>query len=250
MPAPESTSLAAATGFLTRLPVGPGPAAGADQLLRAVPLFPLVGAALGAAVGGTAVALAVVLPAPIAGTLAVALELALTGALHVDGLADSADGLAGRDRDRSLAIMRDHSLGAYGGAALALDLLLKAAALGALAEEGAVLPVVAALALSRAAPLPLATALPYARRGEGTGRLLSERLGARSTGLGLAIAIAIALTAMGLRALALLACVALVTALVGAVARRRLDGVTGDVMGATVELSAVLALIVAVALEA
>ena len=147
MRALDSTPLAAATAFLTRLPIGPKPWAREDQLLRSVPLFPLVGAGLGAAVGGAAVGLAHVLPAPIAGALAVALELALTGALHVDGLADSADGLAGRDRDHSLAIMRDHSLGAYGGAALTLDLLIKAAALGALAEEGALLPVVAALAL-------------------------------------------------------------------------------------------------------
>jgi adenosylcobinamide-GDP ribazoletransferase len=250
MRALDATPLAAATGFLTRLPVGPRPAAGGDQLLRAAPLFPLVGAALGAAVGGTAVGLAVVLPATIAGALAVALELLLTGALHVDGLADSADGLAGRDRDRSLAIMRDHALGTYGAAALALDLLVKTAALGALAEDGLVLPVVVALSLSRTAPLLLAAALPYARAGEGTGRLLSERMRPRSSGLGLAIAVAIALAASGLEALVLVACVAAVSALVGALARRRLGGVTGDVMGASVELSAALPLTVAVALEA
>jgi adenosylcobinamide-GDP ribazoletransferase len=174
--------------------------------------------------------------------------VALTGALHVDGLADSADGLAGRDRERSLEIMRDHSLGAYGASALTLDLLVKAAALGALAEANALGPALAALALSRAAPLPLARLLPYARAGAGTGRLLAERAGTRSVLAGTALAVVIALAAARLDAVALLLCAAAVTAGVGLLARRRLGGVTGDVMGAAVELSATCSLVLAAAM--
>jgi adenosylcobinamide-GDP ribazoletransferase len=248
MRAPDARPLLSALGFLTRLPVGRRVTAAPGDLLRAAPLFPLVGAALGAVIGGVAVASALALPALIAAALAVALELALTGALHVDGLADSADGLAGRDRDSSLAIMRDHSVGVYGGSALALDLLVKAAALGALAEDGAVLPVVAALALSRAAPLPLAATMPYARQGQGTGRLLAERAGVGAAAVGLTVALAIALVAVGPEAAVLCACLGAVTAAVGVLARRRLGGVTGDVMGAAIELTATLALVAAVAL--
>jgi adenosylcobinamide-GDP ribazoletransferase len=91
--------------------------------------------------------------------------------------------------------------------------------------------------------LPLAAALPYARPGEGTGRLLGERMRPRSAAAGVAIAAAIALAAIGLDALGLILAAAVVTALVGALARRRLRGVTGDVMGAAVELSAILALV-------
>lgn len=249
MPRPDVGSLAAATGLLTRLPVGRRAAAEPDALLRCAPLFPIVGAALGAAVGGAALASASVLPPLIAGAVAVAVELALTGALHVDGLADSADGLAGRDPDRSLAIMRDHSLGAYGASALVLDLLVKAAALGALADSGAFLPAVAALALSRAAPLPLAAALPYARPGEGTGRLLAERMGALRAAAGVTIAIVLAFALVGAQTIALVACLGAVCAIVAVLAHRRLGGVTGDVMGAATELVATLALVVAVALE-
>jgi adenosylcobinamide-GDP ribazoletransferase len=247
MPAPDAGSLAVATGFLTRLPVGRRTTT-ADAMLRAAPLFPVVGAALGALVGAVALGLAELLPALLAGALAVGLELALTGALHVDGLADSADGLAGRRPEDALAIMRDHALGTYGAATLALDLLVKAAALGALAEAGAVAPVVAALALSRAAPLPLAAALPYARPGAGTGRLLGERLGPGAAVAGVALAAAVAVAATRLQALALIFAVAVVVVLVGILARRRLEGVTGDVMGAATELSATVALVTAAGL--
>jgi len=247
--ASRASRLVVAAGLLTRVPLGPRAMPAADALLRAAPLFPIVGAVLGAAVGGVAVALALELPPLIAGALAVALELALTGALHADGLADSADGLGGRDRDHALAIMRDHSLGAYGAAALTLDLLIKATALGALAQEAAVLPIVAAFALSRAVALPLAAALPYARSGDGAGRLLADRAGGWSAAAGVAIAATVVGAAAGLDALALLACGVTVTAIVGLLARRRLAGVTGDVMGAAIELTATAALVVAVALQ-
>jgi len=237
-------ALLAALGFLTRVPLGHARPLPGD-LVAAAPLFPLVGAALGALVGAVAAAVALALPALLAGTIAVGLELALTGALHVDGLADSADGLAGRDRDEALAIMRDHSVGTYGAAALGLDLLAKAAAIGALAESGAVLPVIAAFALSRAAPLPLAAALPYARSGAGTGRLLAEGMGRSGALAGVALAAVVAVAATGASALMLLPCLAVATGAVGAIAHRRLRGVTGDTMGAAIELTAVMALVVA-----
>jgi adenosylcobinamide-GDP ribazoletransferase len=243
MRAPDA---AAAVGFLTRLPVGRRAAATPDAVIRAAPLFPFVGAALGAAAGAAAFGLSGALPPLLCGAVAVALELALTGALHADGLADSADGLAGRDREHALAIMRDHALGTYGGAALVLDVLIKAASVGALAEAGAVPAVAAALALSRAAPLLLAAALPYARADAGTGRALSERLGwpRAIAGSGLAVGLAVALT--GVEAVAMIAAAALATAATGLLARRRLGGATGDVMGAAVELAAAAALVVAV----
>lgn len=248
MPGPER-SLAVAGAFLTRLPLRSGTEADPGALARAAPLFPLIGAAIGAAVAGAALGLVEVLPAFLAGLLAVALELVLTGALHADGLADSADGLGGRGRERSLAIMRDHTLGTYGACALAIDLMVKATAIGVLAEAGAWGPVVAALAISRAAPLPLGRCLPYARPGAGTGRLLAGRVGTSSVLAGAALALVVAIAVAGGAGVALFACAAAVTTLVGLLSRHRLAGVTGDVMGAAIELSATLALVLAVALE-
>lgn len=249
MPRPELGSLAVAGAFLTRLPLRQGAGADGEDLARAAPLFGLVGAGIGAVVGGAAIGLSQILPPLIAGLLAVALELALSGAIHADGLADSADGLGGRDREQSLEIMRDHTLGSYGASALALDLALKAAALGHLGEAGALGAVVAALALSRAAPLPLGWLLGYARPGAGSGRLLAGQVGAASALAGMALAVLVAGAAAGLLVPALLVAVAAVTAAVGALSRRRLGGITGDVMGAAIELSATVALVVAVALE-
>jgi adenosylcobinamide-GDP ribazoletransferase len=223
-----------AVAFLTRLPVG-----GGALTPRAAVWFPVVGAALGALVGGAAVGLAGLVPPLLAGALAVALEAIVTGALHVDGLADSADGLGGRDRERALAIMRDHAVGAYGSSALTLDLIVKVVALGTLAERGEILPVIAAFAVARAAPLPLAAALPYARPG-GAGRAL-DRLPRTAAIAGVALAAA----AVALAPVTLVAA-AVVTTAVGWLARRRLGGVTGDVLGAAVELSATAALVAAV----
>jgi adenosylcobinamide-GDP ribazoletransferase len=215
-----------AVAFLTRLPVGSG-----RLSPGAAVFFPVVGAALGALVG--VVARNDFVPPLVAAALAVALELVVTGALHVDGLADSADGLAGRDREHALAIMRDHSLGAYGASALTLDLVAKTAAL---ASTDDVVAVIAAFALSRAAPLPLAAALPYARA-DGTGRVL-DRLPLWTAAPGVALALGV-----GVLAPAAIAAAVLVTAGVWWLARRRLQGVTGDVMGAAVELTATAALI-------
>jgi len=214
-------------------------------MVAGAPAFPLVGAGLGAAIGVTAQLLGRVEPAIIAATVAVGVEAILTGALHMDGLADSADSLGGRSRDRALAIMRDHTLGTYGVVALALNLLLKTAAIAAL-EPGPVAATVAALSLSRATALPLAAALPYARAQEsGTGRLLTERLQWPGALAAVLIASAVAVVALGGEGPVLVGTAAGV-ALLGAVAcHRRLGGVTGDTLGAVVEVSATACLLVA-----
>jgi adenosylcobinamide-GDP ribazoletransferase len=238
-------ALAGATGFLTRLPVGSRMRLDETDLVRGALLFPIVGAALGGLVGGTGALLGLALPALLAAALAVSLEVAITGALHVDALADSADGLAGRDRTHTLAIMRDHALGTYGACALVLDLLAKVLALGTLVAEAETFVLVAAFAVSRAAPLPLAALLPYARPGGGTGALLADRLGVVAAGAGVVLALAIAVAASGPWAGVAFGSLVLASGVVGVAAWRRLRGVTGDVMGAAIELTATLAVVLA-----
>ena len=239
--------LADALSFLTRLRVPGQRSARPVDLPRAAVAFPLLGAAIGAVVGGTTQALEAPLTPLLAAAVAVALETALTGALHLDGLADTADGLAGADRERRLEIMRDHALGTYGAAALVLGVLAKVGGLAALAETSALGPAVAAYALSRAAPLPLAAALPYARPGSGTGRLLADGLNWVRAAFALALATAIAAAANGPAGALGLAALLLTGIAVGHYGRRRLGGVTGDLMGASIELTVILALLAAVA---
>ena len=145
------TGFAIAAAFLTRLPIGT-PADAAGRLAASSWAFPLVGAGVGAIAALVfLVAELLGLGAGAAALLAVLAALCVTGALHEDGLADTADGLfGGNDRPRRLAIMRDSRLGAYGVLALVLSVTLRAAALAQSGEAFyAGLALVAAHAASR-----------------------------------------------------------------------------------------------------
>ncbi|WP_349362353.1 adenosylcobinamide-GDP ribazoletransferase [Roseomonas sp. E05] len=224
--------LAAAFGLLTRLPVGflPQPADAAGHA-RAAWAWPLAGAVVGALGGGTqALLTATGLPPGLAAPWALAVMLLASGALHEDGLADTADGFGGgRDRPRKLEIMRDSRIGSFGALALVLALTLRG---GALAELAAPLPaMIATGALARAAMLlPLLT-LPPARR-DG----LAAGLGRPPLGAALAAPVLAAVLA-GLLLPAGAALLALASALAGAagltaLARAQIGGQTGDVLGA------------------
>ncbi|MEM0944986.1 MAG: adenosylcobinamide-GDP ribazoletransferase, partial [Pseudomonadota bacterium] len=113
--------LATAVQFLTRLPV-PAPGWEEDRLARAMRWFGAVGLLVGALTGALWWAASVALPAPVAAGLAIAGGIWLTGALHEDGAADTADALGGHaSRERALEIMRDSRIGTYGAAALILS---------------------------------------------------------------------------------------------------------------------------------
>ena len=228
---------AGAVSFLTRIPVGSRVELGAEDVARGAVLFPVVGAGLGALVGLTVVGLDARLSALLAAALAVAVEAVLTGAIHLDALADSADGLGAASRERALEIMREPTIGAFGAVALLVDLLVKTAALAAVAVgPRALLAVAAAYALGRAAPLALGWALPYARMEGGSGSVLTGGAGEVSRAIGVGLGIGLAVAALGLRGIALVAAAAIGAAAVGLLARRRLGGVTGDVLGASAEL--------------
>jgi len=247
------TSLLVAIAFLTRLPVPLSPSVDARAVGRASLWFPAVGLLVGGLEAGGAWLLVQRLPDTIAATLVVALGVLLTGALHLDGLADTADGLGGgKDREQALRIMREHTVGAYGAAAIVLSIALKIAVLGTLTMLGpqGLRWIVLAPALGRWAPVLLGRALPYARSEDGLGRAVT---GGAIGGLELGGSTAVALGASALLAgwngaiAALLALVA--TTLFGLLCRRRIGGVTGDTLGASVELVELAVLVAAVGLR-
>jgi len=187
-------AVAAAVAFLTRIPLGRTVALDGNDVARGGAAFPLVGAAIGAAVGGTAEGLAHVLPTLAAAGIALAAGAAITGALHLDALADTADALTA-GRERALAIMRDHAIGAYGASALVLDLIVKAAALAALAAHRHAVPfAIAAGALGRAAPVALGATLPSVRD-DGAGASFAGRVSRPVALIAILSASAIALAA-------------------------------------------------------
>ena len=226
----------AAVAFLTRIPVGRLVELDGAAVRRAAPLFPLVGGAIGALAGGVVDVAAGPLPSLGAAALGLGVAALLTGALHLDALADTADALGGTTRERRLEIMRDHAIGSFGAVALAVVLLFEASLLAS--ETSAWSAFAAAAACGRWAALPLAAFLPAARA-EGTA--LSD-LSIVSVALGLLAACGVAVGVRGLEGLAAVGA-AMVTALVlGLFFRRWLGGVTGDTLGATSELAQASAL--------
>lgn len=252
MPAPERRfpsfqAPRAAVAFLTRIPVDPRGDLNASAVGRGAIYFPLVGGLVGGVSATLAWALAMVFPTTIAALGAVAVAALLTGALHIDGLADTADSYGAMDARRALEIMRDHSVGTYGVVAVALDLAVKTAATAALiARPGGLLLLVAAGALSRSALVGLGALVPYARAEAGLGTLLA---GAPRSAVVVAAALGTVIAALSAHLSAIVA-----AALVGLAAlvwawhcTRRLGGITGDTLGAASEGSEILVLLVGVA---
>jgi adenosylcobinamide-GDP ribazoletransferase len=228
-PAGWLADLQVALGFLTRLPVG-----AAGSLGNAAWTFPVVGLIVGAVAALVfAIAHALSLPHEIGAILAVAAAIALTGALHEDGLADTADGFGGGvERWQRLAIMRDSRIGSYGMIALILALLLRVAALAALPGPGRVAAaLIAAHVLSRAALVPVLRHEPLARDdGLAAG---AGRPPAGVSNVALALAAILALLFLGISTAIAAGLVVTATTLgLAWLARRQIGGQTGDVLGA------------------
>jgi adenosylcobinamide-GDP ribazoletransferase len=239
--------LAAATAFLTRVPVGRFVDVDGRAVARAAPLYPLVGGAVGALAGAVVDGLSGPLPAWAAATLGVGLAALLTGAMHLDALADTADALGGTTRKRRLEIMRDHSIGSFGAIALVLVLVLEISLLAELgARDLALVSFAAAGASSRWSTLPIALALPYARE-DGQGRFFTTGLSLASVLLGFAAAAGIAAIALGSAGAATLGAAAGVALVLGPFYRRWLGGVTGDALGAAAALAQTASLVAAYA---
>jgi adenosylcobinamide-GDP ribazoletransferase len=232
--------------FLTRLPpslVG-GNAIARPDFTVAARVFPIVGALVGLAGGITMIVAGLIgLPVLIGATLGVATTVILTGALHEDGLADSADSFGGTTREAKLAIMDDSRNGTYGTLALVGSVLLRVAALAAILPRGAILAALALVAgesVSRAALVRMWHDLPAART---TG--LSVETGTpdySATLVALAFAAVIvvvtAFPGLGWRPTALGAVLS-VAAAYGAIrlAANTVGGRTGDTLGACQQVS-------------
>ncbi|HMG54086.1 MAG TPA: adenosylcobinamide-GDP ribazoletransferase [Kofleriaceae bacterium] len=243
--------LAAAFGFLTRIPVGRG-AVEPRELGRAVAWFPAVGAALGAAQLAGHRALDGALAPGLVAVALVALHAALTGGLHLDGVADVFDALGGGrgQRDRMLAIMRDSRIGAHGAVAVALLLAAKAAAIAALLDRSsghhAGWALYAAPIAARWAAVPLVVAFPYARP-DGLGRAFHDHAGAAQL-LGATAISALAVGWIGAPAVGPWLAAAGAAVAIAVWLHRHLGGLTGDVYGAAIE-AAELAFLVAAGLR-
>jgi adenosylcobinamide-GDP ribazoletransferase len=245
-----SRAVVAAITFLTRVPLGRWVAVDGADVARGAVLFPLVGAGVGAAVAGVALLAHHRLSAMLAASLAIAFGAMLTGAMHIDALADTADSIGGATPERRLEIMRDSRLGTFGVAAVGFDLLIRVAALEQLLVAGGALRAfVAAGALSRGAAVTLAALLPYPGAAGGLGSVLSGRTSAGRALAAVVLAGATAIAVAGRHGAVLLGVVAASTVLLGAWFRRWLGGANGDALGAATELGELAALVTAAAVS-
>jgi len=243
----RAEELKASIVFCTRLPLLRATPLAGNAIARAAWAFPVAGLVVGVT-GAVVYALAhkFGLPAWPAAALTVAATMFVTGCLHEDGLADTADGFGGgKTREQKLDIMRDSRIGVYGVCALAMSLLLRVGALASLPSAHAVVwALIASHAAARAAMPALMLLLPPARS-DGlsfdAGQPAGEAVAAAAV---IGVLILAFCLHFGHGLLALLV-VAAIVALVAWLATRQIGGQTGDVLGALEQASEIAVLLVA-----
>lgn len=243
--------------FLTVIRVRRRHAASENELARSMVYFPFVGFAIGFLLVKADQALLWLLPDTISNVIIVLLWTAVSGGLHIDGLADTADGLmGGRDPEQRLAIMRDSRIGTAGVLAILFALLLKYAVLNSLFDDAKTAALLTAPAFARWSQMLMMFEASYGRE-EGLGKAFIGHV--RFGGLLAASVVSIGLSAFviyendtrtALLAAGVPVAVAVLTLLWRWFAGRKIGGVTGDTVGAANELNEVLTLLLFVFLLA
>lgn len=229
--------IATAFQFLTRVPL-PAFAWSADGLARSAKFFPVVGLAIGFAMAALHLCLSPHLPTGIVAMLIVLFAVLVTGGLHEDGLADVADAFGGgRDRDQILSILKDSRIGSYGAIALAFSIASRILLLALIPGNRFTRYIVSAQVLSRWTILPLGAMLPAARKLEGQGARLARQISSISVVVGTLIAFGTAVLILRINAAVPILIILLLTVVSGLCYWRRIEGITGDCFGATIQLA-------------
>ena len=231
--------------FLSILPVPSAWAGQGQEFSGSVKFFPVVGLIIGAIVAGCSWLLGFVLPQIAVAAMAVILLVAITRGLHLDGLADAADGFwSVSDRQRTLEIMKDSFIGAMGVIAIVCVLLLKFACLGALGKDmlwrGVLLMVISSRCMM---VLPISL-LPYARKEGGLGQLFRRTRSALNAIWAFLFALAASWFIAGVAGVVAAGASVLATIIFGYYCKWRIGGFTGDTIGATNELAEVVSALV------
>lgn len=232
-------SLQDAVSFLTIVPF-PCPLVSfqpAERISRALAWFPFVGALIGAVGAGVVFLSAGHWPYPIATLLGLAAMVVLTGGLHLDGFADTVDGLASwKDREAALQVMADSRVGALGAAAVVLLLGLKWSLLQAMPTDALGRNLVLIHCVSRWAIVVSAQTFPYVPNKPGLGRLATDRKSPAAVAAASCIAVGVALLCGGpWRGIGAMVLAGLLLVGFNRVFLARLGGITGDTLGAVNE---------------
>jgi adenosylcobinamide-GDP ribazoletransferase len=234
--------------FLTIVPVPGREASGPVALGRAAWWFPVIGLALGVSLAGADRLFSFVFPALLAELLLISLWKILTGGIHLDGLADAIDGIAGPDAQHRIAIMRDSRIGVFGAVGLILCLLMSAGALDGVPPARHALVLLMVPVIGRLAPLLIGPLFPSATPGEGAGAVFQAGLSPWAAPVHLAWLWGLAGVLLGpWSGLWLSLALASVLLWAGFLASR-FGGLTGDALGSSVEIGELAALAAAAGL--
>ncbi|TYO98459.1 cobalamin-5'-phosphate synthase [Geothermobacter ehrlichii] len=239
----------AAAGFLTILPVARDLELTGERLARSMGFFPAVGLALGLGLVVLDWLLGALVPRPVLDCLLVLVLIVVTGALHLDGIADLLDGLAGGrgDRERTLKIMKDSQVGAVAVVGLVMLLLLKYLSLYHIPPEQKKAALMLMPCAGRWIQVVLAAFCRYLRPEGGTAAIFVDQAGERESLLATGTLLLACVVLFGMKGIFLLFLLGLAAMLLIRYFEIRLGGVTGDVLGAASEMVEVLSLLLVLA---
>lgn len=226
--------IAAAWQFLTILPPLVRRPFVEDEMSRSTAFFPLIGVLAGAILAAADAGMSRSVPPNLSAAILLAIWVVLTGALHLDGFLDACDGLfGGRSPSERLRILKDERVGAFALAGGVLLLLIKYATIAAIQRRGPAL--IAAATLGRWAMIGALWIFPYVRD-DGLGRSLKQGIGPSQVVLASAIASLAVVASTGRFGWKLVAVSIVAGGFVAQIARKRIGGLTGDILGAICEV--------------
>jgi adenosylcobinamide-GDP ribazoletransferase len=235
-----------ALGFLTVYPLRATDTWTPETLGSSMVYYPLVGLFIGIALWILSLLLNTLFPLPVAHVLLLGGLAMMTGGLHLDGLADTIDGLSGGySREETLNIFKDPHVGTMAVVGVVLVLMLKYASLNALPDDAMLPTLVLMSTLSRFSMVQLASFSPYARASGGVGEPFVHGIKREHFVTAMLLTIGIALLFSGMRGLTIWLLVSLATYGYQTYFRKRLSGITGDVLGATNEINETFVLLLA-----
>jgi len=233
-----------ALSFLTILPVGKLLLSEEKGLARSMAFFPLVGLVIGLLSASGYYLLTLLFPKSLVLWLTIGLLAYLTRGLHLDGFADTMDGVAsGGTKEKILEVMRDSRIGAFGVVGLILLIGAKYYALDQISNPSLPYSLILMAVMGRNSMVLVCYRSAYARPNEGLGRPFTENLGSREMVLSLVSASGIALLLMGLKGILVFLGICLFSLGYRFFFKKKLGGVTGDILGAANELAELLCLI-------
>ncbi len=239
-----------ALSFLTILPVGPSFPLEGKSLARSMAYFPLVGLLIGLFLVLGNYLFSLLFPRSLVIWLLIGLLVFLTRGLHLDGLADTIDGLAsGGERERILEVMRDSRIGAFGVISLIFLLGAKYFALDQITNVSIPYTLILMPVSGRNSMVVVCYRSPYARSGNGLGRPFTEHLGIREVTIALLSSFTISLLTMGIKGVWVFLGICLFSAGYRFFFIRRLGGVTGDILGGANEFAELLSLLLILLVE-